>query len=370
MEQPAVESPHRRDRRVTETCRGAKDLLEHRGNVGRRAADDLQDLRRRSLLLEGFGQVAILSLKLPEQAHVLDRDRRLVGEGLEKIFLTLRRGARLCPRGHDDAERDAFAQHRNSQHSPPPALQAMRVVVLRIGEHVIDVSDGLRQDRPPGHSRHVRTQRILGLHGLQPLRGELVPGNVVQELAVVAEHGAVRAPAQCDGTAHDRVEHRLHIGRRAADDAQDLGRRGLPLEGLGELAVAGLQLVEEPRVLDRDDRLVGEGLEQADLLRRELADSAAADPDRADASSLPQHRREDDGFEAHDLAAAAGVHGDVHPALDVGAMDHAALQDRRSRSGVVAEGYGKVPPEFLPIWTLVGRQVHGAILADQTDSHV
>ena len=31
-------------------------------------------------------------------------------------------------------------------------------------------------------------------------------------------------------------------------------------------ALRWLQLVEQPRVLDRDDRLVGEGLEQRDLL--------------------------------------------------------------------------------------------------------
>ena len=56
----------------------------------------------------------------------------------------------------------------------------------------------------------------------------------------------------------DRVEHRLHVGRRAADDAQDLGRRGLLLERL-------LGLVEQAHVLDRDHRLVGEGLQQRDL---------------------------------------------------------------------------------------------------------
>ena len=43
------------------------------------------------------------------------------------------------------------------------------------------------------------------------------------------------------------------VGRRAADDAQDLGRRGLPLQRL-------LRLVEQAHVLDRDHRLVGEGL--------------------------------------------------------------------------------------------------------------
>ena len=41
---------------------------------------------------------------------------------------------------------------------------------------------------------------------------------------------------------------------------QHLGGRGLLLERLGQLARARLHLVEQPHVLDRDHRLVGEGL--------------------------------------------------------------------------------------------------------------
>ena len=69
-----------------------------------------------------------------------------------------------------------------------------------------------------------------------------------------------------DRPANSRLElcaiaskHRLHVGRRAGDHLQDLGGRGLPLERL-------LGLVEQAHVLDRDHRLVGEGLQQRDLL--------------------------------------------------------------------------------------------------------
>ncbi len=53
----------------------------------------------------------------------------------------------------------------------------------------------------------------------------------------------------------DRLEDRRGIGDRAADDAQHLGRRRL-------LRQRFLRLVEQPRVLDRDHGLVGEGLQQ------------------------------------------------------------------------------------------------------------
>ena len=44
------------------------------------------------------------------------------------------------------------------------------------------------------------------------------------------------------------LEHRREIAGRGIDDAQHLGRRGLLLQRLARLG-------DEPRVLDRDDRL-------------------------------------------------------------------------------------------------------------------
>ena len=67
----------------------------------------------------------------------------------------------------------------------------------------------------------------------------------------------------------DGVEHRLEVGRRRRDHAQDLGGRGLLLQRLGRRAlssVALLQLLEEAGVLDGDDGLVRERLQQRDLV--------------------------------------------------------------------------------------------------------
>ena len=58
------------------------------------------------------------------------------------------------------------------------------------------------------------------------------------------------------------------------DDAQDLAGRRLLLQRLGEFAVARLQLLEQPRVLDGDDGLVGEGLESSICLSVKGAASA------------------------------------------------------------------------------------------------
>ena len=62
------------------------------------------------------------------------------------------------------------------------------------------------------------------------------------------------------------VEDRLRRRWARGDDPQHLGRRGLLLQRLAELAVALLQLLEQPGVLDGDDGLVRERLQQRDLL--------------------------------------------------------------------------------------------------------
>ena len=66
------------------------------------------------------------------------------------------------------------------------------------------------------------------------------------------------------GALDNRLEYRLHVGRRTGDHLQDVGGRGLPLQRL-------LRLVEQPRVLDGDHGLIGEALEYRNLVFRERA---------------------------------------------------------------------------------------------------
>ena len=63
----------------------------------------------------------------------------------------------------------------------------------------------------------------------------------------------------------DGVEHRLHVSRRAADDAEHLGRRRLMLQRLAQLRVALAEFFEQAHVFDGDHGLVGEGFEKSDL---------------------------------------------------------------------------------------------------------
>ena len=65
------------------------------------------------------------------------------------------------------------------------------------------------------------------------------------------------------GSLGNRVEHRLQVRRRAGDDFENVGRGGLPLQRLPGL-------VEEPRVLNRYNGLISEGLQK----QRDLQDAA------------------------------------------------------------------------------------------------
>src|SRR5262249_15473583 len=67
-------------------------------------------------------------------------------------------------------------------------------------------------------------------------------------------------------------------------------RRRLLLQRLRKLARACLHLIEQPHVLDRDHRLVGEGCYQLDLLFGKGLYSLAPESDHADRHILPQER--------------------------------------------------------------------------------
>src|SRR5262249_46451256 len=85
---------------------------------------------------------------------------------------------------------------------------------------------------------------------------------------------------------HDCIEHGLHIRRRAADDAQYFGCRGLMLQGLSQFCIALLDLLEQPHVLDRDDSLVGESFEESDLFFAKRTNLHTANVNRSDHKSF------------------------------------------------------------------------------------
>src|SRR5262245_30323606 len=101
--------------------------------------------------------------------------------------------------------------------------------------------------------------------------------------------------ANARSTFDDSIQERLHVRRRAADDAQHLGRRRLMLQGLPQFCVALLDLFEQSHVLDRDHGLVSEGLKKFDLFFSKWSNFLAADGDHSDRNTLSQQWRAECG---------------------------------------------------------------------------
>ena len=77
------------------------------------------------------------------------------------------------------------------------------------------------------------------------------------------------------------------------------------LQRLTQIVGAFLHLVEQPRILDRDHRLVGERFEEGDLFAVERLGLASGGTDGADHRALPDHRRKDRGVEAEVLGPSS-----------------------------------------------------------------
>jgi hypothetical protein len=134
----------------------------------------------------------------------------------------------------------------------------------------------------PGHERE---QEARSVRGDRP-----VVGGQPQTCPIQVEDGRVVGLADTRGAPDHGVQHGLEIRRRGADDPQDLGRGRLLLERFGEVAVLGLQLLEEADVLDGDDGLIGESLEEGDLLVGERSRLRAPDRNGPDGLTFPQER--------------------------------------------------------------------------------
>ena len=95
----------------------------------------------------------------------------------------------------------------------------------------------------------------------------------------------------------DPFEHGPRVGRRLADDAQDFGGRGLPLQRLP-------RLVDEPRVLHRDQRLARERARKRDLPVRIRPNLVAIEGENAHDLPAVDERHDKDRPGSVDLDAA------------------------------------------------------------------
>src|SRR5262249_28216869 len=98
---------------------------------------------------------------------------------------------------------------------------------------------------------------------VQPFRTQTFSSCDIDELAIERMHPARSTTTQLARTRRDRIEHRLHVTLRLINHSQNVAGRRKAL----------LQLIEEPRVFNRDDRLVGEDPKHCDCRSVNIAGS-------------------------------------------------------------------------------------------------
>src|SRR5262249_46207064 len=137
-----------------------------------------------------------------------------------------------------------------------------------------------------------------------------------------------KATAQSRGAPGNRVEHRLHVSRRARNDPEDLRGRCLLLQGVDQFTVSRLQLLEQADVLDGDHGLVRKRPEKRDLGVGERPWEAPCTPDHTNGGALGGHRY-------RQYAAPAAANGHVLEIVGVGKgvvdVYESASQDGSSR---------------------------------------
>ena len=103
-----------------------------------------------------------------------------------------------------------------------------------------------------------------------------------QHVAFAQPQHHIIYPTNLCSALDDGIEDRLHVGRRAADDAEHFRRCRLVFQGLTEFSIALMEFLEKSHVLDGDQGLVCESFQKRDLLVREWMNFRSADMNRAD----------------------------------------------------------------------------------------
>src|SRR5262245_57008085 len=210
--------------------------VEYRLKLARRAADDLEHLRRRRLLLQCLAQIARAMLFRVEQPNVPDRNHRLISERLQQRNLALGELSSVGSCNRDRSNGVAVKQQRHCHDaSIGYRLGETQGTVGGIRLYVRDLGDSAVQYRAADSRVLARWPRKYPPKGFQPLSAQTMTASKVQEIAVEPHHEGELATAQPYCALGNRVEHRLDVSRRARDDAQDLGGGGLLLQRLGQV---------------------------------------------------------------------------------------------------------------------------------------
>src|SRR5512145_445368 len=135
----------------------------------------------------------------------------------------------------------------------------------------------------------------------------------------------------------DCIEYGLEVCWRTRYDTEDFASGCLLFQGLAHLRVGlherpvlFLEFLEQPHVLDGNHGLVGEGLEQSDLLVSEGLDLSASERDRTDSFALAQERNAQSGAVTKLLGGRAAFGKLVHLRLEIRRLNRLPIKNSAS----------------------------------------
>src|SRR5262249_6942934 len=160
-------------------------------------ADHLENFAGGGLLLQGLGEVAVSHLELAKEAHVLDGDDSLVGEGLEEPELALRELPDLTSVNVERPDRPPVAQQWDGH----DASQLCRLgqpgeLVVGIVPHIRDIDHGPEKDGATCGSVSTRWGRKGAPRGGHAFWTCVGDGCEMNELTVESQHHPVQGAAE------------------------------------------------------------------------------------------------------------------------------------------------------------------------------
>ena len=194
------------------------DFLQDELEVERRGADRAQDVADSRLAIERV-------FRLVEQAHVLDRDRRLIGKRFKQVDLFRRERLRLVSPEDEHAD-DVLAAGQRDADEGSDVEETNARVVLGIGLGVDDRGRSPVHKDAAGEASPVGLDRLVAPVALHALLVDI--SGVRDDAPAVASEACDRSVirgAQADRVHGHALEDGGELSRTSPHDAEDRGER-------------------------------------------------------------------------------------------------------------------------------------------------
>src|SRR5262249_17259741 len=206
-----------------------QDGFKNRLQLARRTGDDLQHLRGRRLLLQRFAQFV-------QQPRILDGDDGLFCEIVHKLDLFVAERPHLLAVDGDRADQLILLEHRYDENGASAGYLGQgnrRWLAFDVGllqSEVGDVLQLLGRDNAAERIGGAEADYRVAPPQRVPFQWRAVHRDDAKRVSVVQQEIAEFRLADARGILQHGLEHRLQLARRAAYDAENLGRCGLLLQ--------------------------------------------------------------------------------------------------------------------------------------------